>query len=711
MTKQISRMRQGLAGALLAGASFLALSAAQAAEVPADGATQLEELVVTARKRSESLQDVPASIVAVGARQIEALNAKDLRDLDRVTPNAHIAENGEITIRGIRSNTRNIGFEAGAAVYIDGVYQGRPAGNNQDLVDVERVEVLRGPQGTLYGKNTTAGAISLVTARPGGSITGKVEAQYGERDDRRLSGYVSGPLVDGLIGAKISAFRRKADGYETNLFNGEHYGAVDSWGARAELRLTPGPWDLALRGDISHDDSINFAPTPVAGFATAFVAGRDTVSEDARIDESVEDGGLSFTAERSFGDGYTFTSISAWRKLKQHLAGSDDYSPLDILSHDFVDHARHYTQEFRIASPAGDRLSYVVGAYGFWQKLGSFRPARLGQDFPIQGTLVDDAGVKTRTLALFGSADYRFTERLTANLGLRYTNEHKSLAFLQTGVAALGYPDLDLQDTLSDSDLSPAVSLTFEATPDVTLYAKVSRGFKSGGWNPDIAATPNIRFGPESLTNYEAGVRAQLFDRRMTLNVTAYVMKWKDMQVQQLLSTLEGLVITNAGKATIRGLEAELQARPAPWLSLSAGGALNDTEFDEFLSGTGDDYSGQHFLYTPKWSGYVAAEGRWPVGGFGDLVAQADYSAQSRVYFDNQRTVTAAGAYASGGYGILNARVGLAFSNGAELFVFGDNLTDKRVLVDRFSDGLGLGLTLDAYGPPRQYGVRLSYSF
>ena len=704
----------GLAGGFIAaGASLLAGGVARAAEAPVDdrGAAQVEELVVTARKRTENLKDVPASVIALGAQQIEALNAKDLKDLNRVTPNAHIAENGEISIRGIRSNTRNIGFEAGAAVYIDGVYQGRPAGNNQDLVDVERVEVLRGPQGTLYGKNTTAGAISLVTVRPGNAVIGKVETQYGDRDDRRVSGYVAGPLVDGLLGVKLAAFARQEDGYQTNLFNGEKYGSIDTWGARGELRLTPGAWDLALRGDLTHDDSINFVPTPVAGFATAFVEGHDTVNDDARTDESVKGGGLSFTAERSFGGGYSFTAISAWRKLTTEMAGGDDYSPLDILSHDSLDHARNYTQEFRIASPADGRLTYVVGAYGAWQTLESFRPGRLGADFPVQAVLTDIATVKTRTLALFGNFDYRLTERLTANVGLRYTNEHKALDFGQSGGVPIGYPNLSIQDDLTDTDLSPAVGLTFKVSPDVTTYAKVSRGFKSGGWNPDIAATPDIKFGSENVTNYEAGIRTQLFERRVTLNLTAYVMKWEDMQVQQLLSTLQGLVITNAGKATIRGVEAELQARPASWLTVSAGGALNDTKFDKFLSGTGDDYSGQQFLYTPKWSGYVAAEGRWPVHDVGDLVVQGDYSAQSRIYFDNQRTVSAAGTYSSSPYGLLNARLGLAFRNGVDLFVFGNNLTDKRVLSNRFSDGLGLGLTLDTYGPPRQYGVRLSYSF
>jgi iron complex outermembrane receptor protein len=701
-----------LAGVATIGAVLVSTGAAHAADSAVGGdVAQVDEIVVTARRRAENLQNVPDSIIAIGQGEIRALNAKSLVDLNRVTPNAHISDNGQVTIRGIASNTRNIGFEAGAAVYIDGVYQGRPAGNNQDLADVERVEVLRGPQGTLYGKNTTAGAISLVTVRPGDTFTGRVEGQYGERNDRRLSGYVAGPLIQGLLGFKLSGYAHATDGYERNITNGDRYGDVDVMGGRAELRLTPGDWDLALRGDYTRDNSVPYVAKAVAGFAAPFAPGIKNIAQDAPSRSHLSSGGASFTAERTFEPGYTVTSISAWRTQDIRQTGDDDYSPLDIWSHDFHDESKQLSEELRLSSPTGRRLRYIVGLYAYSQDLKSNRPGFPGRDFGLQGTLDDISSVDTRSIALFSSVDYDLTSALTANLGLRFTHEHKSLDFVQVGLPAVGFPNLLIHDAFTNTDLSPTASLTYKISPDLTVYGKVSRGFKSGGWNPDITTTPDIGFGAEKVTNFETGLRSELFDRRLKLNVTAYYMKWRDMQVQQFLGTFVGNVVTNAGEATIRGAELDLTAKPASWLSITAGGALNDTRFDKFDSGKGVSYAGQQFLYTPRLSGFVAFDASWPVREYGNFVVQGDFSGQSRVYFDNDRTVSVVGPYASAPYGLANMRVGFVARNGLEVFVFGDNLTDKRVLLDRISDGLGLGLVTDRYGPPREFGVRVGYSF
>lgn len=261
-------MRHIVRKAAYATASILALSFAtsamaqtsvpvasdQTASASTDG---VGDIVVTARKRSESLKDVPASILAIGAAQVQNLNAKSLQDLNGSAPNFSLnPQDGTLTIRGISSNARNVGFESGAAIYIDGVYQGRPIGNNQDLTDISRVEVLRGPQGTLYGKNTTAGAVSLVTVSPGNTWTGRTEVQYAEQNDLRISGYAAGPLIKDELGIKISAYRRKSDGYVNDPINGQSTGNEDVWGARGELRLTSGPLVLALRGDYTEDKGI-----------------------------------------------------------------------------------------------------------------------------------------------------------------------------------------------------------------------------------------------------------------------------------------------------------------------------------------------------------------------------------------------------------------------------------------------------------------------
>lgn len=703
----IKRKYVAAAGGLVAtSASLMFGTPVQAQETSING---VEEIVVTARKRSENLRDVPASIVALSERQIESLNANSLADLTRVVPNFTIDESGSITIRGIQSFTRNAGFESGAAVYIDGVFQGRPVGNNQNLADIERVEVLRGPQGTLYGKNTTAGAISLVTVRPGDSFTGKAELRFGERNDRLASGYVAGPLTDST-GLKLSAYRRSADGYIRNVANGDDYANTDTSGARVELRLHPENWDISLRGDYVDDQSVPNLGKVVSGFAAPLAPGFDDVNYDVPARLSHKGGGVSLTAERDLND-YIFTSVSAWRKLQASSTFDDDYTPLDVFHHDFMDDSMQLSQEVRLASPASGRLTYVVGAYFFRQELESDRPGFAGAVFPIPGSLTDRADVDTDAYAIFANGDYRFTDALTLNVGMRYTSERKHLDFEQDATAGLPFPDIVMTDRFTDEDLSPTVSLTYKFTPDVTTYLKASRGFKSGGWNPDITLTRDIRFDAESVNNYELGLRVRSFDGRMDVSLTGYSMDYEDLQVQQFLGTLVGNVITNAGEATIRGVELEVQARPADWLNLSVGGAYTDATYDRFDSGTGASYAGQQIADTPKVTAYALAEARFPIAAATDLILQTDYSSRSKAYFDDARTVSAGLPFSTGGYGLLNARVGIMQSNGLELFVYGQNLTDKRVLEDRMNDALGLGLVIDMYGPPRQYGVRFGYKF
>ncbi|OYX36565.1 MAG: hypothetical protein B7Y99_00970 [Caulobacterales bacterium 32-69-10] len=688
-------------------------ASAQSAAVTDQGgpATTLDEVVVTARKRSETLQDVPTSIVAVSAQQIESLNATSLADLNRITPNARVTEGGTLVIRGIQSNARNAGFEAGAAVYIDGVYQGRPLGNNQDLVDVQRVEVLRGPQGTLYGKNTTAGAISVITASPGDVARGAFQVQYGERNDLRVSGYVAGPLIDGVLGGKLAAYSRTADGYQANVITGGEGANADVWGLRGELRWTPGAWDIALRGDYTRDDSTPALAKAVSGFAAPTASGIDNFAHDRDEYVFVRGGGLSLTVERDLGE-FSFTSITGWRSQRDGQDTDDDFSPLNGVYHIWRDSGHQVSQEFRLASPDSNRLSYVLGAYYFGQTLNSNRPVTLSAGFPVQGELRDIVETQTRAYAVFANADYKFTERLILNVGLRYTSEEKDLDFVQFPLPVLGYPAFDFEDSFSDTDLSPTVSLSYKFSPDVTGYAKVSTGYKSGGWNPDITTTPDIQFAAENMTNYEAGLRTRLLEDRLSVNLTAFYMDYKDLQVSQFKGTFAGYVITNAGAATIQGLELEVQARPTSWLTLAGGGAYNDATYDDFDSGTGVNYAGQQITFSPKATAFFTFDARFPVFETAELALQGDYNYTSEIFFDDARGGEAAtGPFASDPYEIINLRAGFILQNGLELFAYANNVTDERYLLIRNPDALGLGLTLNRYSPPRQVGARITYRF
>lgn len=717
-------MQKLLAGSAI-GVVLAALAPGSAAlgQVQAAGGDTmvLEEIVVTARKRSESLQDVPASIQAVGQEQIQSLNVSSLSDLNGATPNASIAPSGStnagaITIRGITSLVRNAGFEAGAAVYVDGVFQGRPTGNNQDLVDIERVEILRGPQGTLYGKNTTAGAFSLTTVSPGDDWRGSGFVRYGSRQELQAAAYAAGPLVEDMVGVKLAAYRRRQDGYQQDVAAGRKYGNADVFGTRGQLRFTPANWTIDLRGDYVKDQGSAAKQEPVT--SPAVTPGRDTIASNLLQPNSVKGGGTSLTVEHDFGFA-TATSVSAWRKLTTTQVTDDDYYavPIPVLvgvSHDWTDKARQFSQELRLTSNSDGPFSYVAGLYYFDQFLDSSRPFSLAG---VPNFFYDFAKIKTKSYAAFVNADYEVTDDLTLTVGLRYTDEKKRLDFEQKGYTfgPLNYPTIPRSiDRFSDSDLSPTASLKYEFTPDVTGYVTVSRGFKAGGWNPDITKRTSaeaIRFDSEKVTNYEAGLRTQFLERRLTVNLTGYHMNYDNLQISQFLPASSEFIITNAGKAVIDGAELEVITRPASWLTVHAGGAHNDAHYTQFLSGTGGDFSGQQFTNAPKWSGYIAADATLPVTPGADLLLHGDYRYESKVFFDDSRTVNQGLAYARDGYGLVNARIGVQTEGGVEISVYAQNLTKKRVLLNRTNDLLGLGIVLDSYGPPRTFGVRAAAHF
>jgi iron complex outermembrane receptor protein len=722
-------MRKLLANsAICASLSFLVAAPGAFAQTQesASSPAVLDDIVVTARKRTESLQDVPASIQVVGAAQIKALNVSSLSDLNGATPNASIGANGgpnagSITIRGISSNTRNAGFEAGAALYVDGIYQGRPAGNDQDLVDIERVEVLRGPQGTLYGKNTTAGAFNLTTVSPGDTWTGKGFVRFGSRELVQVAAYAAGPLVENVLGAKISVYKRVQDGYQKDVNTGEVYGNTDAYGMRGQLRFTPGGWTFDLRGDYFNDKGNATQQEPMSG--PAVIPGIDTIASNIKSVRTAKGGGASLTASHDVGIG-EISSISAWRTLKTYSVTDDDFyvvAPIfGTVSHRWADKAQQFSQELRLVSNSDGPLNYVFGLYYFNQVIKANRPFDI---FGLTDVFFDKVRIDTDSYAAFVNADYKITEQLTFTAGLRYTTETKRLDFEQKGFAPTGYPTIPRSfDKFTDSDLSPTASLRYSFSPDISIYATVSRGFKAGGWNPDITkrtTTDGIYFDAEKVTNYEAGLRTQFLDRRLTINITGYHMDYGNLQISQFLGT-DGFVITNAGKAVIDGAEVEVIARASDWFSLRAGGAYNDAHYTKFDSsppggiGSGAglvSYAGQQFTNAPKFEAYVAGDVTAPITDTLNLVAHADYRYQSKVYFDDARTVRAGFAYSRDGFGLLNARVGVQTDSGLEVSLYGQNLTNKRVLVTRASDVLTASMVVDNYGAPREFGVRVGVSF
>ncbi|MDP3737474.1 MAG: TonB-dependent receptor [Hyphomonadaceae bacterium] len=720
--------------ALLCSAQLCATTFLLAAASPAVAQVTAEEqasdvIVVTARRREESLQDVPSSVQVIGQEQINSMNARSLAELNGATPNVSMdPQNGTITIRGISSNARNAGFEAGAAVYIDGVYQGRPVGNNQNLVDIAQVEVLRGPQGTLFGKNTTAGAYNITTVRPGDEFHGSGYLRLGEQDQREFAGYVAGPLVEDVLGGKLAVFRQTQDGYQHDSGTGRDYGNVDAYGARAELNLTVGGWDLALRGDYSWDlgEAARQEPVqgPLTGRSLQVSPGIDTIHSDIQQESEVHGGGLSFTAERDLGFA-TLTSITAWRELASEIVVDDDYGTagtttfpayvfvpaLANIYHHYDDEGRHFSQEIRLASPSDSFVTYVAGLYYFSQELDSRRDYVAGY---APNFFINNSNVETTAYAAFANVDLNATDRLTFTAGLRYTHEEKDLAYFQQG--NIGYPTIpQTTDSVSDNDLSPALSVSYHFTSDVMGYATASRGYKSGGWNPELTlqtTVQGIRFESEQNTNYELGLRTQFFDRQLTVNATLYHMDYTDLQVSRFLGA-GGLVISNAGEAAIEGLELEAIARPTTWLRLSAGAALNEAKYGDFNleGGAPFPYSGQDLTNSPRRTGFVAADIDLPIASSWSFLAHGDYRYIGERYFNDGRTHPSGNGAVAESYAIANVNFGIRSDNGLEIIAYANNIGDERGVISRSTDFLGYNYLLERYTSPRQVGVRIGYSF
>ncbi|MBW2368997.1 MAG: TonB-dependent receptor, partial [Deltaproteobacteria bacterium] len=645
----------------------------------------LEEVVVTAQKREENLQDVPISITALSERRLEQLIAKDISDVEHFAPNLSFSNtfsnwNPAIRVRGINTSANNVGWESGFGVYIDGVYIGRSAALLQSLADVERIEVLRGPQGTLFGKNTTVGAFNVTTHRPGKEFEGLVRLEVGNYNLIRTRANISGPLVDGKLFGKISFASDNRDGFYETIQPGAHDAVdEDQLSTRGELRYTPTDvLDIALRWDWMDSDgyviSYQLAENP------PFVISQDDIVEERTMK------GASLTVDYDFGDGYTVTSISAFRALELSFAGDLDGGPLPTFVMDRSSEFDQFTQELRIASPAGRKFEYVAGLYYFNQTakedLADSVPLLVGAApfWPDLESLTmrKFPEVDTWSAAVFFDGRYAFTDDLRLLFGARFTHEEKELTMSQKGVIGFGRPDVaPFTDDRDDQELSPSIGLSYAANDDVTLYTKVSRGFKSGGWNasdlttspPDLSA---ITFDPEHLTSYELGMKSEFFDHRIRLNAAAFYIDYEDMQIR-VYRGIEGDITTNAGKARSQGFEIEVDAMPTGHLQIFAGVGYSDAEYAEF--DPNDTVPGnENGTRMPGsiWSANLGLTYTYPVSfgdTFGDIVGGLDFSYKSKAYpyFNNDTSKF-------GSIEVVNARLGLSSLGAWDIFVWGKNI-------------------------------------
>lgn len=732
-------MNRLVKAALLGGAAWSALSTGALAQevVPSAGESAVSDVIVTARRRDEQLKDVPIAVSALSAERLEQSGATDITALQQQTPNAtvQIARGSNSTlisfIRGVGQQDPLWGFEPGVGLYVDDVYVARPQGAVLDIFDIQRIEVLRGPQGTLYGRNTIGGAIKYVTSRLNADPEFTIRGEFGSYNERNFIASGSVPLSDTFaIGAAVASYDH--EGYGENLNTGEDQYDKDVTAWRASAEWTPSD-NLFFR--LAYDNvEDNSAPrhghrevTSTNGLYTAPDSVYDTYAGIVG-EQRVTTEGLSLTGELVLNDMVTLKSITAYREGDTATVIDFDETPAPTLDIPAIYADDQVTQEFQ-ALLNGDRWSGVVGLYyldGTSSGVFDTIAGNLGLAIAAAGS------VDTKSISAYADFSYDATDRLHLSLGGRYTRDEKEAsvfrafylgAFRTPLTGGVDRPIFATRTNYTAEDtfekFTPRASVSFDFSDDVTGYASVSQGFKSGGWDMrgDAALVPQTVDGyqPETVTSYELGLKGSLLDRRLSFASAIFYSDYTDQQITtQQVATAPAVgiasVVDNVGASTIYGFELEGSAILSDSLTANLSIGYLKNEFDEFITlvtGSPVDISDlREPQNSPEWSGYFSLNWRHPLAG-GELVITPSVSYRSDYHlFDVPDPVLDQDAYA-----LVDLGATWTSPSGTyEVGVFGRNLTDEEYRVGAYSfPGATYNNSISAfYGPPRTWTVRLT---
>ncbi|MDP1619264.1 TonB-dependent receptor [Phenylobacterium sp.] len=690
---------------------------------PSSDASLLEEVVVTAQRRSESLQDVPVTVTAFGAGQVEEARIRQVADVASLTPglqfDAFPASQPRISIRGIGSSDRGAAGDPSAAVFLDDIYLGRPAAVAFDAFDVERIEVLKGPQGTLFGRNVVGGAINVVTRRPDHTgFDAAAEATVGNYERLEGAALLNAPLADGAAALRVSGAWRTHDGYVRNTFTGGRVEDQDTRSGRVALSAEPQP-GLRLLASLDGTRSRETGPAqhvldldaddPLSAFWT-IDRDRDQTAGSYPGYQNRDTWGARLQVEKDLPFA-TLIYIGAYRDLDYSAAydfdgGNPTTNVVDIAGanderSDFSSH------ELRLASPLDSDLQWVVGAYAFRSKTDrqDILDLNIAGD---AGTEVYDQAAEVASYAVFGDVTVAVSDQLSLIGGLRFTRDEKDYWIDNLDGSAVFRAEERFDVTVSDSyeALTWRAGLTWKPDADHMAYGMISRGFKSGGFQdtPSSAADAVDGFEPEFATQYEVGQKSVFLGGTVVWNNTLYVMKYDDLQTRRTLPNL-AVVTDNAGKATIKGYETYLQWRPFAGASLVTSYAYTDAQFDEFSPEPGVDYAGNRLSRTPEHKLVVSPSYTAELASGADLRFAVDYAYESRIFDDNSNT----GPEQRDPTHMVDARI--VFTEPSRhwtVSLWGKNLTDE---VTRTFQAVFLGANFGAYNTPRTYGLSLNWKY
>ena len=675
----------------------------------------LEEVVVTARKREESVQDIPEAVTSFDAVAIEDARIENIVDAIALTPSVTIIKDQQpgsstISIRGVSQNRTG---EPPVAFVVDGVALANAYEFTQDLFDIERIEVLRGPQGSLYGRNAIGGAINITTKAPGEDFEGKASLRAARAKEIKAAAVLSGPILSEKAHFRVSTIVHDTDGLVDNVTLGREVDDFRDRSVRAKLLLTPSE---ALRIDLTgfynryRGGGGWWAPATRSPFGWNSTTPLDVPQGDVLGRAERDHKSAAAKIDYDFG-AVTLTSITSGVELEESLYQDGDMTGFSVLEVGVEERFESMTQEFRLISAGDQRLRWVAGA--FFQStererqtdvlinLNAPAPIMPGTGNPATKNLLQIAAIPSereyKAYAVFGQADYALSDQLTATLGLRYDTEDRE----QTVPA--GAPDVSFES------LQPKLSLAYKVWPTVLTYVTVARGYRPGGFNDTTAF--GTTYAEESLWSYEAGVKTTLFDDRLILNAAAYHERFEDQQFFIVDGSGQQTII-NAEESEISGVELEFRALATQRLELSGGFGYNDTEIKDFGTFPGASFdtaafAGNKIPLVPEYNLSLSAQYTHPLSGTLYWQARMDARREGRIYWHPDNVTS------RGDYDLADARLSIG-NHKWKISLFGENIFDERYINSRFDNawsGIISGVDIAWVPPPRTYGIEASVSF
>lgn len=681
----------------------------------AEKAHILSPIVVTANKREESIQEIPASISALDSTQIEDFRIEKMADIFNATPNIYMTKTGPSamptpfgSVRGIVSS---MGGSQVLGIYVDNVYQPHL---DMNLLDVERVEVLRGPQGTLYGRNTEAGVINIVTKQPTNIWEGKAGVEYGSYNTFNFNGIISGPIIEDKLLFRLSGNYNTSDNYFTNNFDDDKDVSKNK--------------DVDLRFRVTSDKEESFRVALTfdlqdywsGGYTEYSLLGIDKGYEHINMDydgyADKQAMGVSLHTELDFYKA-TLHSITSFRTEQSKNSTDTDFRPLDLTRMKLDYDNTSFNQELRLASnDATAPYKWLVGAFAFYEEYQRDIDFRMnftnlgwgpaGLQYDITRTNTDTTGI-----AFFAQGSYTFWDRLELTAGLRYDYLYRIMDYDHLDPMAMGGAATKGKPGRSFDAWLPKVALSYKVNDSIRPYVSISRGYREGGFN--FIAELGEEYDSEYTWNYELGVKTQWFDNRLLFNVALFYIEWEDKQVE---TPAAGATVSsgtwyfeNAGSATSQGIEAEFTAYPIDGLEIMGSFGYTQAKYTEYEgvspgpTGFAYDYSNKYIVDVPKYTVNLAGIYRFENG----IYLSASYNYIGKIYYDRENDIS------QNGYNIVDAKVGYKADH-FEIYAFADNLFNEsyytRGIINASfpaADNVWYGRP----GEPQTFGIGISASF